>query len=535
MTDGGWYKDCPMNRAPHAPRRPKPVVLCVLDGWGEGEGGIHDAIAAARKPTWDRLMATCPHAQLDASELHVGLPEGQMGNSEVGHMNLGAGRVVMQDLPRIDQAIADRSLERNEALARLIERLKAGGGTCHLMGLLSPGGVHSHQAHLAALARIVARRGVPVAVHAFLDGRDTPPRSAREFLARFRTEAGPGVGIATVSGRYWAMDRDKRWERVERAWRAIVLGEGERAADGDAAIAQAYAAGKDDEFVPPTVVGGYVGARDGDGIIMANFRADRAREILASLLDPAFAGFARTRRIAWAGAAGLTAYSAELDRFLATLFPPIPLRHILGEVVADAGLRQLRIAETEKYAHVTFFFNGGEERAFPGEDRILVPSPKVATYDLKPEMSAHEVTDRLVAAIAAGTYDVIVVNYANADMVGHTGDLAAATRAIEAIDACLGRLVAAVDEAGGALLITADHGNAELMFDVATDQPHTAHTTNRVPVILVGAPAGAALRDGRLCDVAPTLLAMLGLPKPSEMTGDSLVDRGAPAARRALG
>ncbi|MSP81869.1 MAG: 2,3-bisphosphoglycerate-independent phosphoglycerate mutase [Alphaproteobacteria bacterium] len=524
-----------MTRTIRPPARPRPVVLCVLDGWGDGPGGAHDAIAAARKPIWDRLLATCPHARIDASEVHVGLPEGQMGNSEVGHMNLGAGRVVMQDLPRIDRAVADGSLGRNPVLIDVIARLRASGGTCHLLGLLSPGGVHSHQVHLAALARTVADAGVLVAVHAVLDGRDTPPRSARDFLARFLADVPSGVRIATVSGRYYAMDRDRRWERVTRAYRAIVAADGERAPDADAAITHGYARGTGDEFVPPTVIAGYQGAADGDGLLMANFRADRAREILTALLDPDFADFPRARRVAWATAAGLTEYSTDLNRHMGTLFAPIPLRRILGELVSEQGLRQLRIAETEKYAHVTFFFNGGEERPFPGEDRILVPSPKVATYDLKPEMSAFEVTDRLTDAIRRGTYDVIVVNFANADMVGHTGNQAAAIKAIEAVDTCLGHLAAALDAAGGAMLITADHGNAEQMFDAATGQPHTAHTANRVPAILVGGPEGATLHDGRLADVAPTLLALLGLAKPAEMTGQSLVGQTRRGARQAHG
>ncbi|MEX2649882.1 MAG: 2,3-bisphosphoglycerate-independent phosphoglycerate mutase, partial [Alphaproteobacteria bacterium] len=511
-------------------RRPRPVVLCVLDGWGEADVPGPNAIRDARTPTWDRLMATCPHGLLDASEHHVGLPAGQMGNSEVGHMNLGAGRVVFQDLPRIDRAIADGSLARHPVLVDLAARLRASGGACHLMGLLSPGGVHSHQDHMAALARILAEAGVPVRVQALLDGRDTPPRSAQGYLAAFeRAVAGHDVSIATVIGRYYAMDRDKRWERTERAFRALVERDGEHAPSAAEAVAMAYARGESDEFVAPTIIGGFAGMKDGDGLVMANFRADRVRQLLAALLDPGFAGFTR-RPVGFAAAAGMVAYASALSRFLVTLFPSIELGHTFGEVVAEAGLRQLRIAETEKYAHVTFFFGGGREEPYPGEDRILVPSPKVATYDLAPAMSAPEVTDRLVAAIDAGTYDVIVVNYANADMVGHTGDHRAAVAAIEAVDACLGRLAEAVERAGGALLITADHGNAEQMFDAATGQPHTAHTSNRVPVILQGAPATARLRDGRLADVAPTLLALLGLPKPAEMTGQTLMSsRAAPA------
>ena len=511
-------------------RRPKPVVLCILDGWGHrAEPADDNAILKARTPNLDRLSKQAPISFLDASELHVGLPKGQMGNSEVGHMNLGAGRIVMQDLPRIDQAVEDGSLAHMAPLTAFIATLRASGGTCHLMGLLSPGGVHSHQDHVAALAKAVAAAGVPVAVHAFLDGRDTPPKSAQGFLAKFLADS--QARIATVIGRYFAMDRDKRWERVETAWKAMVLGDGERASDAKAAIDAAYAAGKSDEFVPATVIAGYEGIADGDGILMANFRADRAREILSSLLDPAFRGFERPRQPKVTAALGVAEYSTDLNRFLDTLFPPASLAHTLGEIVADAGLKQLRIAETEKYAHVTFFFNGGEEREFKGESRILVPSPRVATYDLKPEMSAPEVTDKLVEAIDAGSFDLIVVNYANTDMVGHTGIIEAAVKAVEAVDACIGRVAAAVAKAGGVMFVTADHGNAEQMLDHETGQAHTAHTLNLVPAMLVGAGGGTTLADGKLADVAPTLLDVMGLPKPAEMTGRSLLRR--PAEHRA--
>ena len=500
-------------------KRPRPVVLCVLDGWGHRVECDENAICQARTPTWDRLMRQYPHALLEASELFVGLPKGQMGNSEVGHMNLGAGRIVLQDLPRIDQAVADGSLAENPALREFAAKLKASGGRAHVMGLLSPGGVHSHQDHIAALVRILKKAGVPVAVHAFLDGRDTPPRSALDYVERF------GIAdIVTVSGRYYAMDRDKRWDRVETAYRALVLAEGERAPDPLAAIEQSYANDKGDEFVLPTVIGAYAGMKDGDGVLIANFRADRVREIGAALLDPGFKGFARPKTVRFAAAAGMTQYSAELDPLLATLFPPERLGDTFGEVVAKAGLKQLRIAETEKYAHVTFFFNGGREVEFPGEARILVPSPKVATYDLKPEMSAFEVTDKLVAAIEAGTYDAIVLNFANTDMVGHSGNLEAATKAVEAVDTCLGRLAEAIERVGGTLLVTADHGNAEQMRDPATGQPHTAHTLNPVPLLLVNPPAGIdGVENGRLADVAPTLLALLGLAQPRAMTGRSLL------------
>ncbi|MCC7273029.1 MAG: 2,3-bisphosphoglycerate-independent phosphoglycerate mutase [Alphaproteobacteria bacterium] len=519
--------------------RPRPVVLCILDGWGHRDGGDDNAMAVADLPNWRRLEATCPHGLLDASARQVGLPDGQMGNSEVGHMNIGAGRVVMQDLPRIDAALADGTVERSPAFRDFVARLRRSGGTAHVMGLLSPGGVHAHQDHIAALVRLLDAAGVPVAVHAFLDGRDTAPSSAREHLRAFAaaTRAAKGARVATIGGRYFAMDRDKRWDRVARAYAAMVEGRGERAADPDAAVAAGYAVGKTDEFVPPSVIAGYAGMRDGDGLLMANFRSDRAREILAALLDPAFEGFPRARVPAFAAALGMVEYSSELNPLLTTLFTAVELRDTLGEVVAAAGLKQLRIAETEKYAHVTFFFNGGEEREFAGEERILVPSPRVATYDLQPAMSAVEVTDRLVAAIAGARFDLVVVNYANADMVGHTGILAAAVAAVETVDACLGRLDVAVRAAGGALLVTADHGNAEQMIDPETGGPYTQHSMNPVPIVLSGGPADVMRLGppdgghGRLADIAPTVLALMGLPQPRAMTGRSLLVE-APAARR---
>jgi 2,3-bisphosphoglycerate-independent phosphoglycerate mutase len=518
------------------PFKPKirPVVLCVLDGWGHREDSRDNAVAEARAPNFRRLMKSCPHAFLDASNEEVGLPHGQMGNSEVGHMNLGAGRTVDQELLRIGKALDDGSVASGAAMRNLIAKLKETGGTCHLMGLVSPGGVHAMQDHIAALARILDKAGVGVAVHAYLDGRDTPPQSAEGYLAKFLADTRDlaNMRIATVSGRYYAMDRDKRWERIERAYDALVDARGKAAPDAEAAVTLAYGRGETDEFVLPTVIDGYAGVKDGDGVLMANFRGDRARQILTALLDPDFDGFARRRVVAFAAAAGMVEYSAPLARLMSAIFPPQRLTNILGEIVAKAGMAQLRIAETEKYAHVTFFFNGGEETPFPREDRILVPSPKVATYDLKPEMSAIEVTDRLVEAIGSGKYDFVLVNYANADMVGHTGKLDAAIKAIETVDACLGRLEAAVRKAGGALLITADHGNAELMRDPETGAPHTAHTLDVVPVLLVGAPKDmTSLHDGRLADVAPTLLEIFGLDQPAEMTGRSLIARGSEGKR----
>lgn len=514
--------------SPAPANRPKPVVLCVLDGWGWREERADNAVALAATPNFDALWSSCPRGFLDACGEDVGLPDGQIGNSEVGHMNLGAGRVVFQDLPRIDRAIADGELERNPALAGLVAMLKDGGGTCHLMGLASPGGVHAHQRHMAALANRVAVAGVPVVVHAFTDGRDVGPTTARGQLADLVAALGPGVRVGTVCGRYFAMDRDKRWERVKTAFDAMVHATGARAADAVAAVDAAYAAGTTDEFVPATVIGDYAGMREGDGILFANFRADRAREILDALLDPGFDGFDRGAVPRIASAVGLVEYSEGLAKRMATILPPKVLTRVFGEVVADAGLTQLRLAETEKYPHVTFFFNGGEERQYRGEERIMVPSPKVATYDLKPEMSAAEVADRLVEAIDADRFDVVVVNFANPDMVGHTGSLPAAIKAVETVDGCLGRLAEAVRRKGGALLVTADHGNCEMMRDPTTGGPHTAHTLNRVPILLAGGPPSVrSLADGRLADVAPTLLALLGVAQPEEMTGRSLLREAA--------
>jgi 2,3-bisphosphoglycerate-independent phosphoglycerate mutase len=440
----------------------------------------------------------------------------------------------LQDLPRIDAAIAEGKFATMPALCDFISKLKASRGTAHVMGLMSPGGVHSHQRQIAALARILADAGVPVAAHAFLDGRDTPPKAAASYLKQFQEDVAGlnDLRIVTLCGRYYAMDRDKRWDRVERAYRAVANGVGEHADDPLQAIEAAYARDETDEFVTPTAIAGYRGMRDGDGLLIANFRADRVREIAAALLDPEFSGFAREKRIAFSATLGLVEYSTQLNRFLTSLFPPANLDDSFGEVVSRAGLTQLRIAETEKYAHVTFFFNGGRELVFPGEERILVPSPKIATYDKQPEMSAPEVTDKVVEAIRSGRFDAIVMNYANADMVGHTGRIDAATKAVETIDACLGRLSEAVEQAGGTLVITADHGNAEMMRDPETGEPHTAHTLNPVPFVVVNPPAEIGhLEDGRLSDITPTLLDILGLAKPAAMTGHSLI--AATAGRQA--
>jgi 2,3-bisphosphoglycerate-independent phosphoglycerate mutase len=502
-------------------QKKRPVMLVIMDGWGWREDPADNAVRLARTPTFDRLWSTGPHAFLRTSGQDVGLPPGQMGNSEVGHLNIGAGRVVLQDLPRVNDAVASGAIEQAPGLQAVIAKLRETGGTCHLMGLVSPGGVHSHQDHAAALATILARNGIPTVVHAFTDGRDTPPRSGGDDIARLIAALPASVPVATLSGRYYAMDRDNRWERVAKAFNAIVEAQGPGFADAPAVIADAYAHDVTDEFVVPAVVGDYRGMRDGDGIVCFNFRADRVREILAALLDPKFSAFARPRTVRVAAAAGVTEYSADLSALMHTILPPQDLSNVLGEVVANAGRTQLRTAETEKYPHVTYFLNGGREQPYPGEDRVMVPSPKVATYDLQPEMSAPELTDKAVEAISSGKYDLIVLNYANPDMVGHTGVLAAAIKAVETVDTALGRLVDAVQKMGGALLVTADHGNCEMMRDPNTGGPHTAHTTNPVPLLLVG--ESGRLADGRLADLAPTLLRLMDLPQPAEMTGVSLL------------
>ena len=513
----------------------RPVVLLILDGFGEREDAPDNAISRAQMPNWRRLLREAAHTTIDASERRVGLPSGQMGNSEVGHLNIGAGRVVYQELTRIDREIETGAFARNAVLVDAIDAARAHSSTVHVLGLASPGGVHSHERHIAALIELAAARGAKrVAVHAFLDGRDTPPRSAAPSLAFLERvcDSASGHGcdarIASLCGRYYAMDRDKRWDRVARAYALIVDGESEhRAATAHGALEAAYARGESDEFVAPTVVvrdGEPQRMHDGDVVVFMNFRADRAREMTRALTDAGFDAFDRKRVPELARYATLTSYGDEFAH-LPVAYRPQSVANGFGEYIASLGLTQLRIAETEKYAHVTYFFNGGTETAYPGEDRILVPSPKVATYDLKPEMSAPEVTDRLVAAIQGGRYDAIVCNYANGDMVGHTGNFEAAVKAVETLDACIGRVVAAAWSAGGEVLITADHGNAEKMHDDGTGQAHTAHTLNVVPLVYVGRAATLA-EGGALSDVAPTLLAMMGLPQPAEMTGRSLIHFG---------
>lgn len=503
----------------------KPLVLVILDGFGHSESPDSNAIMAANTPNWDRLWREAPHTLISGSGMDVGLPDGQMGNSEVGHMNLGAGRVVYQDFTRVTKAISDGEFFDNPEICKAVDAAVAAGKAVHVMGLASPGGVHSHEQQLVAMLELAVRRGAKkIYLHAFLDGRDTPPKSAEASLRLF-DEAFTRLGVgrtASLVGRYFAMDRDNRWERVEKAFKLIVDGVGEFAADTavDGLLAS-YARGESDEFVKPTVIGEAVTVEDGDALVFMNFRADRARELTRAFVEPDFSGFARHRVPQLAGYVMLTQYAADIPAPCA--FPPESLNNVLGEYLAAQGLTQLRIAETEKYAHVTFFFSGGREEPFDGEERILIPSPQVATYDLQPEMSAPEVTDRIVEAIEQQRYDVIIVNYANGDMVGHTGVFEAAVKAVECLDLCVARLVAALDRVGGEALITADHGNVEQMEDHSTGQAHTAHTCEPVPFVYVGQRTLAMREGGILSDVAPTMLALLGLPQPPEMTGRSIV------------
>ena len=497
-----------------------PTTLIIMDGFGLMPAGSGNAVTLANTPVLDRLMADYAHTTLSASGLDVGLPAGQMGNSEVGHTNIGGGRVVFQDLPRISRAIDDGTFFANEAYNTAMDQCIANGSSLHLMGLLSDGGVHSHVEHLWALLRMARDKGVEkVYIHAFLDGRDVSPTSGKGFVAQCVEQcAAIGVGkIATVMGRYYAMDRDKRWDRVQLAYDAMVYGEGIQNSDPVAAVEASYAAGTTDEFVEPVVCDAEGTISDGDSIIFFNFRPDRAREITRALVDPAFDGFQReffpTTYVCF------TEYDATMPNVLVA-WPRIQVKNGLGEYLSSMGMTQLRIAETEKYAHVTFFFNGGVEKQYPGEDRVLVPSPKVATYDLQPEMSAPEVCDKCVERIQSGAYDVIILNFANCDMVGHTGVLEAAIKAVETVDTCVGRVVEATLKMGGIAMVTADHGNAEQMLQ-SDGSPMTAHTTNLVPFILCG--AGTELRPGRLADIAPTILDVMGLACPPEMDGKTLI------------
>lgn len=513
------------------------VALVILDGWGLRPPADDNAVTRARTPHWDSIWerGDRPRARLTTHGPAVGLPEGQMGNSEVGHLNLGAGRVVVQTIQRITKSIGSGEFFQNPPLARLIQRVKERGSTLHLMGLIGPGGVHATDAHLLALCELAARHQLPrVRIHAFLDGRDTPPQSARNYLTELVGRIGgaaehpAGAEVATVMGRYWAMDRDRRWERTARAYDAIVHGQGRAIREPVAAISEAYASGETDEFVEPRVVvddeGSPIGrVGDGDGVVFFNFRADRVRQLSRALGQSDFGEFERGPAPPRVEIVTMTRYDEDLP--LDAAFPPQEMHQLLSDVLAAGGMKSFRTAETEKYPHVTYFFNGGREEPPPGEDRRLVPSPKVATYDLEPEMSARAVGDGLVDAILGRSYDVLVCNFANPDMVGHTGVLEAAIRAVETIDEQLGRVLAACEESGTTLIVTADHGNCEQMWDPTTNGPHTAHTTNPVGIVLVEPAArrtATVLADGALCDVAPTILGLLGVPQPEEMTGRDL-------------
>ena len=505
----------------------KPLALIIMDGFGLRQETEGNAIAAARHPNLDRLWATCPHTQIGASGMDVGLPDGQMGNSEVGHTNMGAGRIVYQELTRITKSIEEGEYLSNPVLLHAMENAKKPGAALHLMGLLSDGGVHSHIRHLFGLIEMAKKMGVEkVYIHCFMDGRDVPPTSGAEYIEELQKELEKtGVGkIATVSGRYYAMDRDNRWERVVKAYDAMVNGEGVKAPDPAAMMRQSYADGVTDEFIVPAVVTEGAEVKSGDSVIFFNFRPDRARELTRTLVDPDFAGFERKKGFFPLTYICMTQYDATMPN-VEVAYAPQSLANTFGEYISKNGLTQLRIAETEKYAHVTFFFNGGVEAPYPGEDRALIPSPKVATYDMQPEMSAYLVTDEVVKRIKSGKYDVIILNYANCDMVGHTGVFEAAVKAVEAVDTCLGRMLAAIEEMGGRAFVTADHGNADMMTD-EEGKPFTAHTTNPVPFIAVGFPEGTRLlpHGGRLADIAPTMLQALGLPQPAEMTGRSMLE-----------
>jgi 2,3-bisphosphoglycerate-independent phosphoglycerate mutase len=503
----------------------RPVVLVVLDGWGHREEREGNAIALASVPTWERLVERAPGTLLNASGLAVGLPEGQMGNSEVGHLNLGAGRVVMQDLVRISQSIADGSFFANPVFTSACRQVKSNGGTLHLMGLVGSGGVHAIDRHLFALIDLAEREQVErVAIHALLDGRDTMPRSGLGYMEELLSHARGRAPVASLGGRYYGMDRDRRWERTERWYRAAVDGVGQRGSDPCSVIRTAYDRGETDEFITPTVIVGGDGEplapmREGDALLCFNYRSDRMRQIVRSLHDPSFDGFDVSRKPSLM-IGTMTMYDRTFD--VPAAFPPQSMAKIVAEVVSDAGLTMFRTAETEKYAHVTYFFNGGYEPPYPGEERQLVASQKVATYDLAPEMSAIGVTEVLCKAIEERSHDFILCNYANGDMVGHTGSLPATIAAVETVDGCLARVVSAAEQAGATLLVTADHGNCEMMIDPATGGPHTAHTTNPVPFLVVGEERLPLRAGGSLCDVGPTILRLMGLEQPPEMTGTEL-------------
>ncbi|MFT6211900.1 MAG: 2,3-bisphosphoglycerate-independent phosphoglycerate mutase [Alphaproteobacteria bacterium] len=503
------------------------AILCILDGFGHNPQSAHNAIALAHTPTFDRWQTEYKNSLIGTDGIHVGLPEGQMGNSEVGHMNIGAGRVALPEFGRIDAMLGDGSMLDNIVLQALITAAQNHNSECHLMGLLSEGGVHSHQDQMVGFAKMIADAGISVKIHAFCDGRDTPPQSAIGYFDKFIADcAGYDIEIVTVSGRFYAMDRDNRWERVQLAYDAMMSGQGNKAATIHEAINNAYADKIHDEFIVPTIIGDYQGIKDNDVLLMSNFRADRVKQILSAFLQPDFSDFERSKIITFSQTAGSIKYSNALEPLIPAMVKPLPYPNGLGEYISKIGLKQLRLAETEKFAHVTFFLNGGSEAIFEGEDRILIPSPKVRTYDEKPEMAAFELTSSLIDAIKAQKYDFIIVNFANADMVGHTGIEPAAIKAIEVLDSCMAQIEGTLKDNGGFMCVTADHGNAEMMLDLATSVPHTQHTTCPVPFYLVDPCAyfkNIEISSGRLADLAPTMLTLKGIKQPDAMTGTSIV------------
>jgi len=504
----------------------KTTLLCILDGWGHREETEYNAIASANTPNWDRMSKSYPKSFLHASGLNVGLPDGQMGNSEVGHMNIGCGRIMLQLLPRINTAITEGNLKDRGALQKFVSDLKKSGGACHLLGLASDGGVHGHIDHVIYLAKVMADEGIRTYIHAFLDGRDAAPRSAAGYVERLEAEISDydGVSLATICGRYYGMDRDNNWDRVAQNYHAIAKSEGVKANNLLDAIKACYAVDKTDEFIKPHILPSYAGVKDGDGFFMSNYRADRAREITRAFLEEGFSEFPR-EQINFSTSLGMAEYSTEITEYLPSIFSKEIPSSTLADILERENKTQLHIAETEKYAHVTFFFNGGAEEEKQGEKRILVPSPKVKTYDMQPEMSAEEVLSKLTAALQSGEYDFIVVNFANPDMVGHTGVWEAALSAVEQIDKSIGQLEKTILDLDGNMMITADHGNIEYMYEKSSNQPHTAHTTNVVPFVLINKGAEFNLLDGKLCDIAPTILELMQINQPSEMTGKSLIKK----------
>jgi len=502
----------------------KTTLLCILDGWGHREEQKHNAIAAADTPNWDQIAKTYPRSLLYTSGEHVGLPEGQMGNSEVGHMNIGCGRVMLQLLPRINKAVREDTLTEREGFKNFVAALKESGGACHLLGIISDGGVHGHMDHVLYLARKISALGIKTYIHAFLDGRDTAPRSAAEYLEKFQQAIASesNISLATICGRYYGMDRDNNWDRVEKNYHVIAEAVGQETDDFVATVQGLYEQDVTDEFIKPHLLSGYEGVKEGDGFFMTNYRADRARQIIRAFLEKDFAEF-DTKAVQFAAVLGMAEYSKDIDEYLPALFPAEIPENTLADILEEHNLKQLHIAETEKYAHVTFFFNGGLEDEKKGEKRILIPSPDVKTYDLQPEMSAPQVTDELVAAIKSGEYDFIVVNFANPDMVGHSGVWDSAVAAVTQMDKALGVLEQAILAVDGQMLVTADHGNIECMYDEQTDQPHTAHTLNPVPFVIIKKNTDFTLKDGKLCDIAPTILQLMNLKQPVEMTGESLI------------